>query len=134
MIWVIESYINLIALEKLKQLTMQATSANAWRREGIYYKKNNIYIDVVETTNVVFSSKGTVLKTDVSGSINVKCELSGMPECKFGMNDKLFLQRTNINEKGISIDDTKFHQCVKLNKFDKVSFIIVGKSNYLYPP
>lgn len=101
---------------------MQATSANAWRREGIYYKKNNIYIDVVETTNVVFSSKGTVLKTDVSGSINVKCELSGMPECKFGMNDKLFLQRTNINEQGISIDDTKFHQCVKLNKFDKVGF------------
>lgn len=99
---------------------MQATSANAWRAEGITYKKNNIYIDVVETTNVVFSSKGTVLKTDVSGSINVNCELSGMPECKFGMNDKLFLQRTNINEQGISIDDTKFHQCVKLNKFDKV--------------
>lgn len=110
----------MLILEKLKQLTMQATSANAWRREGIYYKKNNIYIDVVETTNVVFSSKGTVLKTDVSGSINVKCELSGMPECKFGMNDKLFLQRTNVNERGVSIDDTKFHQCVKLNKFDKV--------------
>jgi AP-2 complex subunit mu-1 len=98
---------------------MQATSANAWRKEGIVHAKNNIYIDVVETVNTIFSNKGTVLKTDVSGSINVKCQLSGMPECKFGMNDKLFLQRTNVNEKGVHLDDTKFHQCVKLNKFDK---------------
>ena len=41
------------------------------------------------------------------------------------MNDKLFMQKqprkpgvTNA-DKGITIDDMKFHQCVKLPKFDK---------------
>ena len=99
---------------------MMATSAITWREGNIYYPKNNIYIDVIETTNVIFSSKGTVLKANVSGSINVNSRLSGMPECKFGMNDKLLLQRSNLNEQGVNIDDIKFDRCVKLNKFDKV--------------
>jgi len=49
-----------------------------------------------------------------------------MPECKFGMNDKLLMQKEpkkgggsgNV-DKGIAIDDIKFHQCVRLGKFDK---------------
>ena len=38
-----------------------------------------------------------MLKSDVNGAINVNCNLSGMPECKFGMNDKLLLQRDTAN-------------------------------------
>lgn len=51
----------------------------------------------------------------------VKSNLSGMPECKFGMNDKLVMDPTNKtkSEKGVQIDDCKFHQCVRLPKFDK---------------
>ena len=110
--------------DKLKQITMQATGANSWRPEGIFYKKNNIYIDVVETANVIFSNKGNVLKFDIHGAIEVNCQLSGMPECKFGMNDKLLLQRDTINanpndKNAVVINDIKFDQCVKLSKFDK---------------
>ena len=36
---------------------------------------------------------GSILRTDVSGQIIVKCQLSDMPECKFGMNDKLLMQK-----------------------------------------
>jgi len=110
--------------DKLKQITMQATGANSWRPEGIFYKKNNIYIDVVETANVIFSNKGNVLKFDIHGAIEVNCQLSGMPECKFGMNDKLLLQRDTVNanpndKNAVVINDIKFDQCVKLSKFDK---------------
>ena len=53
----------------------------------------------------------------------VKCLLSFMPECKFGMNDKLVMQKDRRGgsgfEKGIAIDDIKFHQCVRLGKFDR---------------
>jgi len=48
-----------------------------------------------------------------------------MPECKFGMNDKLLMQKeprkggSSGVDKGIAIDDIKFHQCVRLGKFDK---------------
>ena len=48
-----------------------------------------------------------------------------MPECKFGMNDKLLMAQeqkstgVQSKSKGITIDDIKFHQCVKLGKFNK---------------
>ncbi len=52
----------------------------------------------------------------------MKCHLSDMPECKFGMNDKLLMekeQKTSKVDRGINISDLKFHQCVRLGKFDK---------------
>lgn len=71
-------------LTKLKQLTSQATGVTSWRPEGIVHKKNEIFIDVIEEVNVLFSAKGTVLRADVTGVIKLKSMLSGMPECKLG--------------------------------------------------
>jgi len=126
------------AAEKALQqgaVTIQATGAISWRKEGIKYRKNELFIDVVENCNLLMSSKGTVLRSDVSGAIMVKCYLSGTPECKFGLNDKLLLDNEAKAKKtaaarrpgsGIEIDDVSFHQCVKLGKFDMdrtISFV-----------
>jgi len=54
----------------------------------------------------------------------MKSLLSGMPECKLGLNDKMLMayeEKTGSRKKrtnGIEIDDCNFHQCVKLEKFD----------------
>eukprot|EP00920_Eleutheroschizon_duboscqi_P025766 GHVT01063611.1.p1 GENE.GHVT01063611.1~~GHVT01063611.1.p1 ORF type:complete len:414 (+),score=7.46 GHVT01063611.1:380-1621(+) len=125
----------------LKRITVQATGSCSWRAEGIKYKKNEVYIDVIEHVNVLVSQKGQVLRADVKGQIIVKCLLSGMPECKFGMNDKVLMNRgtdqtatiprtgeSSIQSKptkgmgvpaarGIELDDCRFHQCVRLSKF-----------------
>jgi len=49
-----------------------------------------------------------------------------MPECKFGINDKLLVRESQNaadgernQQKGIQIDDIKFHQCVRLGRFDR---------------
>jgi len=59
-----------------------------------------------------------------------------MPECKFGVNDRLLMKSSNTaggigeskaqkaldskkNDKGIALDDIKFHQCVALGRFDR---------------
>ena len=113
---------NVSEFDKLKQLTTMVTGATNWRPEGIRYNKNQAYIDVIESVNVLFSADGgQILKADVSGRVQVKAELTGMPECKFGMNDKFILQRDKkgMVEQGINIDDLKFDRCVKLSKFDK---------------
>ena len=72
---------------------------------------------------MLLSNKGTVLKADVIGRVAVKALLSGMPECKFGINDKLLMKNTSTtnksSDKGIQIDDIKFHQCVRLGRFDR---------------
>ena len=70
---------------------------------------------------------GTTLRADVDGHILMRAYLSGTPESKFGLNDKLVIDK---NERGTSdaveLDDCRFHQCVKLNEFDSdrtISFI-----------
>ncbi|EGC33709.1 AP-2 medium chain [Dictyostelium purpureum] len=128
------------SLDKLKQdkiskITIQATGTTPWRTPDIKYKRNELYIDVVESVNLLMSAEGNILRADVSGQVMMKCYLSGMPECKFGMNDKVIMDKEKTQgaarsgarrANGIEIDDITFHQCVRLGKFDSdrtVSFI-----------
>jgi AP-2 complex subunit mu-1 len=109
------------------QLTEQITGKTDWRRSDIIYKKNEIYIDLLESVNVLIATDGTVLKADCSGEIKIKCYLSGMPECKLILNDKLFMDDTVrlpppqpgvIPPPPVDIDDVSFHRCVRLSMFD----------------
>jgi AP-2 complex subunit mu-1 len=51
-----------------------------------------VFIDIVESVNVLLSNRGTVLRAEVMGQVIMKAKLSGMPECKFGINDKLLIK------------------------------------------
>lgn len=92
--------------------------------------------------------KGAVLRADVDGQIMMRAYLSGTPECKFGLNDKLVLEKRCVSpqeetslhlltcirhrsdraraDNAVELDDCQFHQCVRLGKFDSdrsISFI-----------
>ncbi|CAD8178870.1 unnamed protein product [Paramecium pentaurelia] len=111
-----------INIEKLRQLTFTLTGVVSWRPIGLYYEKNELYLDIIESVNLLISAKDTVLRAEVVGSIELKSKLTGMPECQIGMNDKLLMGKQQKQTKqtiGISIDDMKFHPCVRLPKFDK---------------
>jgi len=107
-------------------ITGQITGNVDWRQAGKYkYRKNEVFLDVLESVNLLMSTKGDILRSDVSGKIIMKTYLTGMPECKFGLNDKLVMEReakqkkkTRRRHMGIAIDDVTFHRCVKLNQFD----------------
>lgn len=60
-----------------------------WRKEGIKYKKNEVYLDIIEEVNLIMSSKGQILRSDVNGKVVMKVFLSGMPDVKLGLNEKL---------------------------------------------
>ncbi|KAI5480315.1 AP-2 complex subunit mu-1 [Pseudohyphozyma bogoriensis] len=122
--------------EEASKITIQATGATSWRRNDVKYRKNEAFVDVVETVNLSMSSSGTVLRADVDGQILMRAYLSGTPECKFGLNDKLVLDRSSqpkgaknlgaVDSGAVELDDCQFHQCVKLGKFDSdrtISFI-----------
>lgn len=131
---VLKMYINLgsqrqaASTDADKQMTSTITGARDWRREGIVHKKNEIFLDVDESVNLLVSANGTVLKNDVSGKVLMKAQLSGMPECKLGLNDKVVLDRDSKGGAGagagkkkavgVDIDDCTFHRCVQLGKFD----------------
>lgn len=52
--------------------TLQVTGAVSWRREGIKYKKNEVFLDLVEQVNLLMSSNGgrIVLKLIYSPMLN----------------------------------------------------------------
>ena len=125
---VLKMYINLGSLRAPtsaaadKQMTSTITGARDWRRDGISYKKNEVYLDVDESVNLLVSASGAVLKNDVSAKILMKALLSGMPECKLGLNDKVVMEKDSSGKgkkaAGVDIDDCTFHRCVQLGKFD----------------
>ena len=40
------------------KIAIQATGAVSWRRPGIKYRKNEAFIDVIESINLIVSAKG----------------------------------------------------------------------------
>ena len=78
-------------IEDSSKITMKATGAMSWRRDNIKYRKNEAFVDVIEDVNLLVSANGTVLRADVNGAIEMRAYLTGMPECKFGLNDRLTL-------------------------------------------
>ena len=103
-------------------LTSQITGAIDWRRDGLRYRRNEVFIDVHETVTLLTSANGTVLRAEILGKVLMKTQLTGMPECKFGLNDKLIMEKEGggVHDKvgGVEIDDCTFHRCVRLGKFD----------------
>eukprot|EP00891_Asterochloris_glomerata_P007409 jgi/Astpho2/7409/fgenesh1_pm.00114_%23_15_t len=107
---------------------MAVTNAVSWRSEGIKYKKNEVFLDVVETVNLLVNSNGTVVRSEVVGALKMRTFLSGMPECKLGLNDKVLFeaQGRGGKSKAVDLEDMKFHQCVRLSRFENdrtISFI-----------
>lgn len=134
--------------ENTSKITMQATGAQSWRRADIKYRKNEAFVDVIEDVNLLMSATGTVLRADVNGQIVMRAYLTGTPECKFGLNDRLLLgesasssssdpnalpsassgvvrnrndgtiKATKAAAGSVTLEDCQFHQCVQLGKFD----------------
>ena len=65
------------------------TGAVGWRKDNLKYKKNEVFLDIVEQVNMLMSSQGAVLRCDVNGKVVMKVFLSGMPDVKLGLNDAL---------------------------------------------
>lgn len=91
----IKSESNKLAVEE-SSLTVPISVSNAvsWRSEGIKYKKNEVFLDVVEKLNLLVAANGSVLRSEILGSVKMKSVLSGMPELKLGLNDKLLFEAT----------------------------------------
>lgn len=90
--------------EPAANATLQVTGAVSWRKEGLHYKKNEVYLDIIEQVNVLVSQSGNVLRSEVLGKMVLKTYLSDMPELRLGLND--------------AAEDTTFHQCVNLGTYE----------------
>merc|ERR1711959_753920 len=118
-----------LSVEQMRPPTTITNAVN-WRSEGVKHKKNEIFLDVVEKLNLLVSASGAVLRSEILGALKMKSYLSGMPELKLGLNDKLLFEATgrpaSLKGKAVEMEDIKFHQCVRLARFENdrtISFI-----------
>ncbi|XP_038048578.1 AP-1 complex subunit mu-1 [Patiria miniata] len=104
------------------------TNAVSWRSEGVRYRKNEVFLDVIESVNLLVNSNGNVLRSEIVGAVKMRVFLSGMPELRLGLNDKVLFENTGRGgkSKSVELEDVKFHQCVRLSRFENdrtISFI-----------
>ncbi|KAK6454699.1 Mu homology domain-containing protein [Scheffersomyces xylosifermentans] len=65
------------------------SSAINWRQKGIFYSKNEIYVDIIEDCEFLYDLESESIKrNEVFGTCAVKCYLSGMPVCRVGFNEE----------------------------------------------
>jgi AP-1 complex subunit mu len=77
------------------------TNAVSWRTEGIRYRKNEVFLDVIESVNLLVNAKGDVVRSEILGAVKMKCYLSGMPELRLGLNDKVMFESTGRSTSSI---------------------------------
>eukprot|EP01119_Soliformovum_irregulare_P019432 TRINITY_DN6146_c0_g1_i1.p1 TRINITY_DN6146_c0_g1~~TRINITY_DN6146_c0_g1_i1.p1 ORF type:complete len:277 (-),score=72.31 TRINITY_DN6146_c0_g1_i1:22-852(-) len=90
------------------------------RPEGISYRKNEIFLDVVEEVHLLMAANGAVLRSEVQGAIKVRCCLSGMPDIQLALDDKARFQSSHqvIRNPHAPVEDLCFHQAVRLDRFN----------------
>ncbi|RNF05022.1 adaptor medium chain 1 [Trypanosoma rangeli] len=98
-----------------------------WRMPGKYkYRRNEVFLDVVENVSLLASPEGETLSSEIVGQLKMRVRLSGMPTLKLGLNDKAMLGMTGRSGRLVEMADVKFHQCVRLDQFESdriISFI-----------
>jgi AP-3 complex subunit mu len=80
-----------------------------WRRQGVKYAHDEIFVDICENVDLIYSSTSSPKLTHalVRGSIHVNCCLSGNPDITMSLKS---VQK---------LDDTALHHCVRRDTFQE---------------
>jgi AP-4 complex subunit mu-1 len=102
------------------------TSVGANGRKSGGTQKNEIFVDILERLNVLFTNNGYVLNSTIDGCIQMKSYLAGNPELRLALNEDLVVGRDGGKYGSVCVDDMNFNDCVNTSEFESsrtVSFI-----------
>ena len=104
----------------LRQTGVPHFGAYSWRDRDIHFDKNEIFLDVIDKLNITCSANGEALSSEIVGRLHVRSRLSGMPEVKLGLNDKLVMAaHGQVSRSGVlHFDDVRFHHCVRPSRLE----------------
>ncbi|OQR87251.1 AP-4 complex subunit mu-1 [Thraustotheca clavata] len=81
--------------------------------------ENELFCDILERLNVVFSPSGQMLNASVEGRIQMKSYLAGNPELRLALNEDLVIGQKSSSYGQVVLDDCNFHECVQLDEFER---------------
>jgi AP-1 complex subunit mu len=102
-----------------------ATGLVTWRKDDITYDVNEVFVDVVEKVNLLVAKNDSIIQNEVVGSITLITYLSGMPEVRIGLNDRILFDtdqstaQADVSRRLFELEDIKFHQCVRVSQYEK---------------
>lgn len=64
-------------IEAVPRPPMAVTNAVSWRTEGIKHRKNEVFLDVIESVNMLANASGNVLRSEIVGAIKMRVFLTG---------------------------------------------------------
>ena len=105
------------------------SSVNTAGRKSGGQTKNEIFVDILERLNVLFTNNGYVLNSTIDGCIQMKSYLAGNPELRLALNEDLVIGKDSPHRysgSGAVVDDMNFNDCVNMTEFDSsrvLSFI-----------
>lgn len=82
-------------------------------------QKNEIFVDILERLNVLFSNNGYVLNSTIDGTIQMKSYLAGNPELRLALNEDLIVGEASGASYGTArVDDMNFNDCVNMSEWE----------------
>lgn len=77
-----------------------------WRRTGVKYTSNEIFLDLIEEVDAIIDKSGTTVVAEIQGKIQANSKLSGMPDLTLSfVNPRL-------------LDDVSFHPCIRFKRWE----------------
>lgn len=58
------TFLQAVSTQQAKNATLTVTGAVSWRRQGIKYQTNEVFLDIVEEVNLLMSNTGVYASTD----------------------------------------------------------------------
>ncbi|CAJ0748678.1 910_t:CDS:1, partial [Entrophospora sp. SA101] len=62
--------------------------------QKVKHWKNEVFLDMVESVNLLVNTNGNVLRSEVLDAIKMRCHLSDILELRLGQNDKVIFENT----------------------------------------
>jgi AP-4 complex subunit mu-1 len=97
---------------------ISSVNVNGRKTDPQNNQKNEIFVDILERLNVLFSNNGYVLNSTIDGCIQMKSYLAGNPELRLALNEDLVIGKKSGTYGSVTIDDINFNHCVNLTEFE----------------
>lgn len=95
-------------------LPQSVVSKTPWRRTGMKYMTNEIYVDIVEEIDAIVGANAQLISSEVNGRVECRCDLSGMPDLTLVFNNSKV------------VDNVQLHRCVRISRWERentISFV-----------
>jgi AP-4 complex subunit mu-1 len=97
---------------------ISSVNVNGRKTDQGHNQKNEIFVDILERLNVLFSNNGYVLNSTIDGCIQMKSYLAGNPELRLALNEDLAIGSNQGTHGSVTVDDINFNDCVNLTEFE----------------